>query len=143
MTTAADIVAEARSWIDTPFHWQASVKGVGADCKGLIWGVARELGLPESESVYALRCDYGVKVPVGLLREGMAAVFDRVRDPRPGDVLLLKIGHRAQHLGIHAGSSLIHTYSRGRRRVLATPLSVALRAMPLDSAWRWRSLEAA
>jgi hypothetical protein len=27
----------------------AGVKGKGCDCKGLIWGAARELGFPEAE----------------------------------------------------------------------------------------------
>jgi hypothetical protein len=55
MTTAADFVAETRAWLGTPFHWQASRKGVGCDCKGLVWGVARALGMPEADSPFACR----------------------------------------------------------------------------------------
>ena len=33
-----DAIAEARSWLGTSFHHQASVKGVGCDCIGLIKG---------------------------------------------------------------------------------------------------------
>lgn len=138
--TGADIVTEAESWLGTPFHWQAGVKGAGCDCKGLIWGVARELGLPEAASPYAAMADYGTQVPTALLREGMASTFVRVDEAEPGDVLLLRWRGRAQHLGITTGRALIHTYSGGPRQVIATPLSVALRAWPLDSVWRWRSL---
>jgi hypothetical protein len=28
------IATAAREWIGTPFHWEASVKGVGVDCRG-------------------------------------------------------------------------------------------------------------
>ena len=35
-TTRMDAVTEARTWLDTPFHHQASVKGSGCDCIGLI-----------------------------------------------------------------------------------------------------------
>lgn len=35
------IVSAARAWLGTPFHHQASCRGVGADCLGLIRGVWR------------------------------------------------------------------------------------------------------
>ena len=35
------IVAEARAWIGTPYRHQASLKGVGCDCLGLVRGVWR------------------------------------------------------------------------------------------------------
>lgn len=41
--TRAAVVAEALSWLKTPYHHQASLKGVGVDCLGLIRGVYREL----------------------------------------------------------------------------------------------------
>ena len=36
-----DIVAETRGWIGTPYRHQASLKGVGCDCLGLVRGVWR------------------------------------------------------------------------------------------------------
>ncbi|QDL96794.1 peptidase P60 [Rhodopseudomonas palustris] len=49
------IVAEARSWIGTRYRHQASVKGVGCDCLGLVRGVWRAcLGdEPEAPPPYA------------------------------------------------------------------------------------------
>jgi hypothetical protein len=49
------------------------VKGVGCDCKGLVQGVARELGFPEAESFYATFASYRPDrpVPSRLLIEGM------------------------------------------------------------------------
>ncbi len=43
------IVAEARSWIGTPYRHQASLKGVGCDCLGLLRGVWREVMGAEPE----------------------------------------------------------------------------------------------
>ena len=37
------VVTAAREWIGTPYHHQASVKGVGADCLGLVRGVLRDV----------------------------------------------------------------------------------------------------
>jgi len=49
------LVAEARSWIGTSYRHQASVKGVGCDCLGLVRGVWRAcLGAePEAPPPYA------------------------------------------------------------------------------------------
>ena len=42
-----DIVAAARGWIGTPYRHQASLKGAGCDCLGLVRGVWREMVGPE------------------------------------------------------------------------------------------------
>lgn len=39
------ITAEARTWMGTPFHHQAALKGVGCDCAGLIRGVGVACGV--------------------------------------------------------------------------------------------------
>lgn len=50
MLTPDMIVATARSWIGTPYRHQASLKGVGCDCLGLVRGVCRDLFGPEPET---------------------------------------------------------------------------------------------
>jgi hypothetical protein len=44
------IIAEARSWIGTPYRHQASLKGVGCDCLGLLRGVWRAVMGAEPET---------------------------------------------------------------------------------------------
>jgi NlpC/P60 family putative phage cell wall peptidase len=53
--TRATIVAEARSWIGTRYRHQASLKGVGCDCLGLVRGIWRSCvgEEPEAPPVYA------------------------------------------------------------------------------------------
>jgi NlpC/P60 family putative phage cell wall peptidase len=55
MTLRDDIVAAARGWIGTPYRHQASLKGVGCDCLGLMRGVWREVygAEPEAAPAYA------------------------------------------------------------------------------------------
>jgi NlpC/P60 family putative phage cell wall peptidase len=55
LITRGDIVAIARSWKGTPYHHQASAKGIGTDCLGLIRGVWRELygHAPEAPPAYS------------------------------------------------------------------------------------------
>ena len=48
--TSADpirVIAIARSWLGTPYHDQASLRGVGCDCLGLARGVWREVVGPD------------------------------------------------------------------------------------------------
>lgn len=45
----AEIVAAARGWLGTPYRHQASLRGVGCDCLGLLRGVWRETVGPEPE----------------------------------------------------------------------------------------------
>jgi len=37
------VIEAARGWLGTPYRHQASVKGVGSDCLGLVRGVWREV----------------------------------------------------------------------------------------------------
>ena len=47
----ACIVREARTWLGTPYLHQASVRGAGCDCLGLVRGVWRALYGREPEAV--------------------------------------------------------------------------------------------
>lgn len=131
------IVAEAREWVNTPFAWQQSAKGAGCDCKGLLAGIARELGRPEAASLYAQMADYGPHFDGQLLKRGIAETFDPVEDMQPGYVLLCKWNEKPGHTAIYEGEG---------RAISAMPKSGvksrSLRALffyyPLDSIWRWR-----
>jgi cell wall-associated NlpC family hydrolase len=52
------IIAIARSWLGTPYHHQASVKGVGTDCIGLVRGIWRELYGREAQALPAYTRDW-------------------------------------------------------------------------------------
>ena len=54
-TTAAAI---ARTCLGTPYHHQASLKGVGTDCIGLVRGIWRELYGPEPQALPAYTRDW-------------------------------------------------------------------------------------
>ncbi|MEV5033687.1 C40 family peptidase [Sphingobium sp. LMC3-1-1.1] len=141
MATRADIMAEARRWIGTPFHEQASLRGVGCDCKGLVVGIARECGLPEAAGFHARLAVYGEWVDIALLRRGLESELRRVAQPRPGDVLLLKVKGRPQHLAMLVdGGSMIHCWGGGRRQVVSSPWTPGRALRELDSAWAFPSI---
>lgn len=87
----------------------------------------------------ALAGDYSHKVPVERLKAGLARLFNRVTDRQPGDVLLLNVGGKPQHLAIAAPtetkpSRTIQALHTGPGKVLAVRVPAAM----IDSIWRWR-----
>lgn len=54
----AVIVAEARSWVGTPYHIRGRVKGAGADCGSLPLSIVVNCGLISDEQleVYSIDC---------------------------------------------------------------------------------------
>ncbi|MEP0320605.1 NlpC/P60 family protein [Bauldia litoralis] len=88
----AAIVAEAMSWIGTPYRHQASLKGVGCDCLGLVRGVWRALHGAEPEPMVAYTPDWAEARGA----ETLAAAAARHLTPvaidtaREGDVVLFR-----------------------------------------------------
>lgn len=86
------IIAAARSWLGTPYHHQASLRGVGCDCLGLVRGVWRDLYGSEPEAVppYA---QHWAQHAAGETLALAALRHLAPREPaeaRPGDVLLFR-----------------------------------------------------
>jgi NlpC/P60 family putative phage cell wall peptidase len=53
-----EIVAEARSWIGTPYHLGGQVKGAGCDCATLLYCVWRACGLVPDEEIGVFANDW-------------------------------------------------------------------------------------
>lgn len=137
--TRQDVVHAARQWLDTTYHHQGRLRGVGVDCVGLVIGVARDLGLvpagfdvapyprtPDGTSLLHLAELHMEPLPVGEVLE-------------PGHVVVVRFDQEPQHLGIagdyrHGGLSLIHSVARPGR-VIETRLMFS-RAMRFVAAFR-------
>jgi len=87
-----DIVAEARAWIGTPYRHQASLKGVGCDCLGLVRGVWRALIGPEPEHPPPYAPDWAESAGGETLMQAAGRhLMPIARDAfAPGDVLLFR-----------------------------------------------------
>jgi NlpC/P60 family putative phage cell wall peptidase len=108
-----DIVAEARRWLGTPYHHQASVRGVGTDCLGLVRGVWRTLHGTEAEAVPAYSRDWAEATgSETMLAAARRHLIERDRAAiAPGDVLIFRYRAHAiaKHVGIlTAPASMIH-----------------------------------
>ncbi len=123
------VVQAARAWIGTPYLHQASARGAGTDCLGLIRGVWRDLHGAEPEEIPPYTQDWSE--PEGEERLWSAALKHLVERPlsgaAPGDVLLFRMRDRgvAKHLGIQGNitphPTFIHAYSG--HGVIESPLS--------------------
>ena len=113
MITGAMVVAEAMSWIGTPWHRNASLKGVGADCVGVVAGTALALGLP-----VRYRNDYP-QVPDGSLLRELSAQCTAIGALEPGAVLLMTFTAVPHHVGIYTGEGIVHAYAQVRRCVFS------------------------
>jgi len=93
----AHVVAEARTWIGTPYHHQASLKGVGCDCLGLLRGVWREIVGTEPEVPPAYSRDWAEALGQETLAEAARRHLTPIApaDVQPGDVLLFAVSDNA------------------------------------------------
>lgn len=123
---AERVVAEALTWLGTPYRHQGSRKGVGCDCLGLIRGVWRAVYGAEPERPGPYSADWAeaggrdrlidaarrhlVEKPVGAMAPGDVLVF-RWRSHLP-----------AKHCGILvAPDRFVHAYEG--HAVLVSPLA--------------------
>lgn len=115
----ARVVAEARRWLGTPYVHQASLRGAGCDCLGLVRGVWRALVGAEPEAVPPYSPDWGeTGAQEPLLPAARRWLIEKPVDAAaPGDVIVFRLrrGAVAKHVGIQteAGATprFIHAYS--------------------------------
>jgi NlpC/P60 family putative phage cell wall peptidase len=115
ITQRARVLNIARAWLGTPYLHQASAKGQGTDCLGLLRGVWRELYLVEPERPPPYTPDWnerarGEEPLLNAARRHLLAVDD----PLPGDALIFRVvaGGPAKHCGILSGEKrFIHAYA--------------------------------
>jgi NlpC/P60 family putative phage cell wall peptidase len=92
MTHPDHIIAAARSWCGTPYRHQASLKGAGCDCLGLIRGVWRDIYGEEPEQPPPYSADWAESNPAEALadaaRRHMAEVD--IAEFGAGDLLLFR-----------------------------------------------------
>jgi NlpC/P60 family putative phage cell wall peptidase len=105
MPISRDAIARsALAWLGTPYRHQASLKGVGCDCLGLVRGVWRELYGEEPEAPPRYTPDWAEAQGRETLAEaaGRHLIAVDPAEAQTGDVLLFRWRERlpAKHAGI-------------------------------------------
>lgn len=114
-----EVVAAARRWIGTPYHHQASILGIGADCLGLIRGVWREIYGEDAESPPGYSRDWGeTSGAETLINAALRHLVTRAPGAEEiGDVLIFRMreGAVAKHAALLATpGTMIHAMERCR-----------------------------
>jgi cell wall-associated NlpC family hydrolase len=134
------LIAEASSWLGTPFRSYARVKGVGVDCVNLAMALYQETGFLNGLSLPYYRVGEGAHIHTSKLEEWIEKCgrFERAQSPAVGDALCIRFGDVSHHVGVVTSDTMfIHVY----RRQNATENSLA------DSFWTekttaiWRPIE--
>lgn len=113
----AKVVAEARSWIGTPYHNCADIKGVGVDCGMLLVRVFVDAGLVAPFDPRPYPFDWHLHRSD---EKYLGFVFDRcaeVKEPKPGDVMVFRVGRTYSHGGVVTMAkplTIVHAYFRTR-----------------------------
>ncbi|QDY99055.1 peptidase P60 [Nitratireductor mangrovi] len=134
MTAAASvtdrllIVAAARGWIGTPYVHQASVRGAGCDCLGLLRGIWREIVGPEPEAAPPYSPGWAeVSGRETLLETARRHLVEIAIDTAaPGSVLLFRWRPDlpVKHCGIvSAPGRMVHAYERAGVTEIALPVA--------------------
>jgi NlpC/P60 family putative phage cell wall peptidase len=119
MTSEDSIVAEARQWLGTPYAHQASCKGAGTDCLGLLRGIWRATIGAEPALVPSYTADWSEAAGDEVLWHAAKLWLVQKSNDNEGlgDVLLFRMQPRsvAKHLGVQSligeNRQFIHAYS--------------------------------
>ena len=109
----SQIVRLAREWTGTPYHHQASIRGVGVDCLGLVRGVWRELYGWEAEQPPAYSRDWAEASGIEAMLESAGRHLIQIETSQlmPGDVVVFRLRAHcvAKHAAIvTANAAMIH-----------------------------------
>jgi len=109
------ILSETQSWLDTPYQHQASQKGAGCDCLGLIRGVYRALYGAEPISPPPYTPDWAEQNGEETLLHAAQDWLEEITiaSTKPGDVVMFRMLPDApcKHVAILSAPDIItHAY---------------------------------
>lgn len=134
------VVKEALTWLNTPYHHEARVKGAGVDCGMLVAEVFERTGLIIHVDVEHYNFDWHMHRSAEVYLSHMTKYMKRVeRQPLPGDVVLFKYGRCISHGGIVIKwPQIIHAYFSAKSVVLDDASKGELKARFAGTYSYWR-----
>ena len=133
MTDRDRVIEEARTWLGTPFHFGARVKGVGVDCAQFIAAVYEAAGIFKAEEYGFFGKDWHMNTAeehykYRLVRH--AAELPTVGSAQPGDIALVKCGDGVR---VFSAGGIVLDWPR---LIHACPArGVAISSADLDPLW--------
>ena len=114
----ARVVAEARTWIGTPYHHAADIKHVGVDCAMLLVRVFADLELMQTFDPRPYTKDWMLHRDEERYLNQLLARAHEVDEAEAGDIMLLRVGRCFAHGGIVSAIRplrLVHAFAKARR----------------------------
>lgn len=109
------IIDAARSWIGTPYHHAAMVKGAGVDCGMILIAVYSEAGIIEKYTPEYYPSDWMMHRSEEKYLSNVERYAKKTESPQIGDIALFKFGRCISHGGIVSGEKkIIHAYKDAR-----------------------------
>jgi NlpC/P60 family putative phage cell wall peptidase len=122
VATREDVVREALSWIGTPFHDCACLKGVGTDCLHFAIAVYAAVGMIEYFEPPQYSPQWFVHKDEPLFLEGIRRYAHEVEKPLPGDLQMFNFGRHAAHCALTVDDrTIVHAYKPARAVVKDDP----------------------
>ena len=145
MILRAAIVAEAQTWIDTPFHHGAQLRGVGVDCLNLLAAVYTACGVIAPPEIPDYAQDWHLHHDEPRFLAAVLRYADPLpagETPQPGDIVMFRYGRHAAHGAIvTAWPRVIHAW-RDVGRVVLTEADTGPLAARFAGAYRMRGIDA-
>lgn len=135
----------ARSWISTPFHDHARIKGAGTDCAQLLLATFEEAGLIPPTDVGHYSAQFFLHSPeqryLGWVRSFAKREIE-IAEAKPGDIALYHIGRCFAHGAIIVKPGwphIIHAHAGGKivRKAFGTSphLGMPVHELKIFSFW--------
>lgn len=132
------VVAEARTWMGTPWHHRARIKGAGVDCIQFLIGVYHAVGLCPDIDTGDYPRDWMLHRDEERLLDGLSQYAVEIEAPVMGDIVVYRFGRCHSHAGIFTGPrEIVHAYLEEREVLLsdADGGRLAGRARKFFSVW--------
>jgi len=111
--TRADIIAAALSWLGTPFHDGACVKGAGVDCANFLIGAVSDAGLIERFKPDPYTPQWFLHRGEPIFLETLARYAHEIpkESVEAADIIMYKFGRQAAHGAIVIDAhTIIHAF---------------------------------
>lgn len=132
--TRQNAIRQAKSWLGTPYHHHANIKGAGVDCAQFLIEVFHRIGAIPRIDVGDYPADWHLHRGDEQYLKWIEQYAVKVEKPQMGDILLFKFGRCVSHGAILMDDdTVIHSYFR--QGVVMTRLTDAELAGRMDSCW--------
>lgn len=109
------IVTEAMTWVGTPYHHAARVKGAGVDCAQILIDVYSSVGLIDDFAPEYYPMDWALHRDEERYLSYVLKYANQTYKPKAGDIAVYKFGRCISHAGILINENeIIHAWMRSR-----------------------------